>query len=346
MTLNETPIRTSRNFLINNIKLENIEIPEQVEEFKNVHIEGIDKISKNITNSKLVYGNGDILEQNIKEMANNKIAINLQSNKDIHITYNFDDDNLNLVNQIEVEANSNINTNIIIEYKSTTTKKCFHNGIIKVVAKENSNVNIVVVNLLNEKSTNFEAMENIIYDNANLQYTIIDIGGKESISNYYSNLIGENSKNDLKTIYLGGKNQIKDINYIVELRGEKSFVDIDVQGALKANAKKNFKGTIDFKKGCKKAKGNENEFCMLLSDKAKSIALPMLLCTEDDVEGNHGTASGRVDNKQLFYIMSRGLSYNEAVKLIVRANFNKILEKIKNEKLMNEIINEIDNKLN
>ena len=218
MTLNETPIRTSRNFLINNIKLENIEIPEQVEEFKNVHIEGIDKISKNITNSKLVYGNGDILEQNIKEMANNKIAINLQSNKDILMTYNFDDDNLNLVNQIEVEANSNINTNIIIEYKSTTTKKCFHNGIIKVVAKENSNVNIVVVNLLNEKSTNFEAMENIIYDNANLQYTIIDIGGKESISNYYSNLIGENSKNDLKTIYLGGKNQIKDINYIVELR--------------------------------------------------------------------------------------------------------------------------------
>ncbi len=189
-------------------------------------------------------------------------------------------------------------------------------------------------------------MENVIYDNANLQYTVIDIGGKESISNYYSNLIGESSKNNLKTIYLGGKNQIKDLNYIVELRGEKSSVDIDVQGALKENAKKNFKGTIDFKKGCKKAKGNENEFCMLLSDKAKSIALPMLLCTEDDVEGNHGTASGKVDNKQLFYIMSRGLSYNEAIKLIVRANFNKILEKIKNEQLMNEIINEIDNKLN
>ena len=93
MTLNETPIRTSRNFLINNIKLENIEIPEQVEEFKNVHIEGIEEVSKSITSSKLVYGNGDILEKNIKEMANNKIAINLQSNKDIHITYNFDDDN-------------------------------------------------------------------------------------------------------------------------------------------------------------------------------------------------------------------------------------------------------------
>lgn len=88
--------------------------------------------------------------------------------------------------------------------------------------------------------------------------------------------------------------------------GQKSFVDIDVQGALKENAKKNFKGTIDFKKGCKKAKGNENEFCMLLSEKAKSLALPMLLCTEDDVEGNHSTASGKVDEEQLFYIMTRG----------------------------------------
>ena len=39
---------------------------------------------------------------------------------------------------------------------------------------------------------------------------------------------------------------------------------------------------------------------MLLSDKAKSIALPMLLCTEEDVEGNHSTASGKVDEKQLF----------------------------------------------
>lgn len=75
---------------------------------------------------------------------------------------------------------------------------------------------------------------------------------------------------------------MKDLNYIVHLRGEKTNVDIDVQGALKDSSKKNFKGTIDFKKGCKKAKGNENEYCMLLSDKAKSIALPMLLCTEAD----------------------------------------------------------------
>ena len=188
-------------------------------------------------------------------------------------------------------------------------------------------------------------MENILEDNSDLNYTIIDIGGKNSIQNYYSNIIGKSAKNDLKTIYLGSENQIKDINYIAELRGQKSFVDIDVQGALKENAKKNFKGTIDFKKGCKKATGNENEECMLLSNKAKSIALPMLLCSEEDVEGNHSSSAGKVGEKELFYIMSRGFNFKEAMKLMVRAKFNKILENIKDENLKQEILDEINTKL-
>ena len=114
---------------------------------------------------------------------------------------------------------------------------------------------------------------------------------------------------------------------------------------MKDSSKKNFKGTIDFKKGCKKAKGNENEYCMLLSDKAKSIALPMLLCTEADVEGNHSTASGKVDESAVFYIISRGLSYKEAVRLLVKANFNKIIEGIQDEEVKTEILQEIDKRL-
>lgn len=198
---------------------------------------------------------------------------------------------------------------------------------------------------MNDSSNNFEAYESEILDNATVNYTIVDMGAKNSITNYYANVIGKNGKNDLKTIYLGANEQLKDINYIAELRGEKAYVDIDVQGALNGKSKKNFKGTIDFKKNCKKAVGSENEYCMLLSDKAKSIALPMLLCTEDDVIGNHSTASGKVDSESLFYIMARGFNYNEAVKLIVKARFGKIIERIWDEDVKNMILEEIDKKL-
>ena len=342
LKLNETPIRTSRNFLINNIKLTDVEIPEAVEEFKNVEIIGGKNITENIEETKLTYGLGEILQNNIIKNSNSKLNINAE-NEEIKIIYNFDDENINLINNIVVNATKKCKLYIV--YKSNTNKECFHNGVIKINALENSKIDVVVVNTMNKNSNNFESYENIIEANASVNYTIIDIGGKNSITNYYSNILGEKAKNDLKTIYLGAENNIKDLNYIAELRGKQSFIDIDVQGALSENAKKNFKGTIDFKKGCKKAKGNENEFCMLLSEKARSIALPMLLCTESDVEGNHSTASGKVDNQELFYIMSRGLSYNEAVKLIVKARFNKILSRIEDEDLRNEIIEKIEEQL-
>ena len=344
LKVNDTPVRTARNFKINNIEVE-LDLPEKIAEFKNVEIIN-DKsiIDSEVSNLPLTYGNGKILEELNYETANSKIRIQTSNKKeDIRIRYNFDDNNLNLINQIEIIANGD--TNVIIEYKSQTSQKCLHNGIIRTIANENAKLNVTIVNLLNENSDNFEAIENRLEKNSKVNYTIIDIGGKTSVSNYYSNLIGENADNDLKSIYLGISEQRKDINYIAELRGTKTNIDIDVQGALKDEAKKNFKGTIDFKKGSKKAKGNENEYCMLLSDKAKSIALPMLLCTEEDVEGNHSTASGKVDEKQLFYIMTRGISYKEAVKLIVKSKFNKIIERISDEELKNEILSEIDKRL-
>ena len=344
LKVNDTPVRTARNFKINNIEVE-LDLPEKIAEFKNVEIIN-DKstIDSEVSNLPLTYGNGKILEELNYETANSKIRIQTSNKKEnIKIRYNFDDNNLNLINQIEIIANGD--TNVIIEYKSQTSQKCLHNGIIRTIANENAKLNVTIVNLLNENSDNFEAIENRLEKNSKVKYTIIDIGGKTSISNYYSNIIGENADNDLKSIYLGIGEQRKDINYIAELRGTKTNIDIDVQGALKDEAKKNFKGTIDFKKGSKKAKGNENEYCMLLSDKAKSIALPMLLCTEEDVEGNHSNASGKVDEKQLFYIMTRGISYKEAVKLIVKSKFKKIIERILDEELKDEILGEIDKRL-
>lgn len=341
LILNETPVRTSNNFRINNISVENVTLPTQKEIFNNIDIRQKGFECENISNNPFAFGTGKVLEDNINNFANH--CLKMQGKGNLTIIYNFDDNNTTLINNLEIIADGD--SNILIIYKSNTDKKCFHNGKIKLISKENAKVDIAIVNLLNNNSDHFEEIENNLYADSTVNYIIIDIGGKNSITNYYSNAKGEKSVNELKTVYLGIENQLKDLNYVAHLNGEKTVVNIDVQGALKDTAKKNFKGTLDFKKGCKKAKGDENEFCMLLSDKAKSIALPMLLCTEDDVEGNHSTASGKVDANDLFYIMSRGIEYKEAIKLIVRARFHKIIENIKDEDIKQEILQEIDRRL-
>ena len=323
LKLNETPIRTANNFRINNIEID-AQIPKIIPEFENVQIiKENSEIDEAVSNRELVFGNNKELENIVFSKANSKIRIvNNQKAENVKITYTFDEDSQVLLNQIDIVASKNIN--VVIEYKSETEKECFRAGIIRTFASNGANINVTVVNLLNDVSTNIESYENDIEADSKVYHKLIDIGAKESISNYFSNAIGKEADNDLKTIYLGQGSQVKDLNYIVHLRGEKTNVD---------------------KKGCKKAKGNENEYCMLLSDKAKSIALPMLLCTEADVEGNHSTASGKVDESAVFYIMSRGLSYKEAVRLLVKANFNKIIEGIQDEKVKTEILQEIDKRL-
>ncbi len=348
--LNETPVRTSRNFNINNIKLDKSIIPQHIGKFENVKILGQTSkinVEKTQNNCDLTYGLGEILTNQIKEKANQNLLITIDSkiNKELQIEFTLDSKNPNLLDNINIIANENSRGTVIIKYNSQENVQGFHNGIIKVLAKENSEVNILIINLTNQKCNNFVSVENTIENEANIKYTFVDFGGKNSITNYYSNLIGEKSVNKVNTIYLGKQNQVFDLNYIGELRGEKSDIDIQVQGALKDNSKKHFKGTIDFKKGCKKSTGNEVEECMLLSETAKSLALPMLLCSEEDIEGNHSSSAGKIGEKELFYIMSRGFELKEAMKLMVRAKFNKVLATIKNEEIRNEIIAEMNNRL-
>ena len=348
--INETPIRTSRNFNINNIKLENINVPENIEKFNGFKLTGGSskiKIEHNPSKIDLTYGIDNFLVNQVEKKANKslKITVDGKIQDTFEINYEFDNSNPVLLDNIEIIANEETNANIVLKYKSKSNIENFHNGVMRVLAKKNSYINIVIVNLMNSISNNFISIENVLEEKSKVNYTIIDFGGKNSIINYYSNIKGKESENNLNTIYLGKDNQLFDLNYIGELRGEKSNINIEVQGALKDNAKKHFKGTIDFKKGCKKATGNENEACMLLSDTAKSLALPMLLCSEEDVEGNHSSSAGKVGEKELFYIMSRGFTLKEAMKLMVKARFNKILENIKNEELKQEIIEEIERRL-
>lgn len=348
LKLNETPVRTSRNFNINNIKLENIKIPENIQAFENVTITGENlEIENSTSNINFVYSLGDFFTEQIKKQANKKIKLEISTKitTSSMIEFKFDKENLSLLEDIEIVADENSKSTIIIKYLSDKNIEAYHNGIIRITAKKGSNVNIIIVNFMNSQSNNFISIENNLEQNSKVKYTVIDFGGKNSITNYYSNLLGEKSENIINTIYLGKEEQLFDLNYIGELRGEKSNIDIEVQGALKDKAKKHFKGTIDFKKGCKKAKGNENEACMLLSDTARSIALPMLLCSEEDVEGNHSSSAGKIGEKELFYIMSRGFELKEAMKLMVRARFNKILQSIKDEELKEQILNEIDSRL-
>ncbi len=351
LILNETPIRTANNYNINNITLKDIDIEENVPQFKGMNI--INNSSKvSVTETKKnkflprYFLSDELIMQSNKDCnVNLKIESNSSNNTQLFIDFEFSKENKSLVDNLDVTVSKNCKLTLILKYDSKDDSVGYHNQLLNIVGKENSNINVIILNFLNKSSNSFVTINNELRKNSKLNYTIIDLGSKNFIMNYYSNMISDYSSNTINSIYIGDNEKVIDLNYILHLRGRECNTDIDIQGALKDNSKKHFKGTIDFKKGCKKSIGNENESCLMLSDKAKSIALPMLLCSEEEVEGNHSSSSGKIDEGDLFYIMSRGFNKKEAMKLMVKAKFNKIIDKLKDENLKSLILDKIDEKL-
>ena len=334
MKINVSPRLTSNNFRINDFEIDEKLFKNNLKEFDSFKLDNV-KIVKKIDKVITKYG------INNKQINNGNFKYELEiidNSKYGIINFDINDDLVDLI-----ELNINKDSNYLINYNSKNS--IYHNGLIKVNVSENVKANIIVINNVNSDSTNIMSFDNICNTDSNLNYLIVDLGGNTSVSNYYSNMIGNNSINNLNSIYVGNKNQVFDINYLVEIFGQNAKCNIDVQGSLSNESRKSFKGTIDFKKGCKGSIGNENEYCVLLSDKVISKSLPMLLCTEEDVIGNHATASGKVDDKTMFYIMSRGISKKDAEKLIVKANFNKLLTMIKDEEIKTKINELIDKKI-
>ena len=139
--LNETPVRTSRNFNINNITIDHVQIPEKIGNFDNVTILAKDaKIEQSNTNNicHLTYGVG------INQKANQKLLLKLdkKNNGEIQIGFGFNKNNRGLVDHIEIEAEEQVKGTIIIKYETEKEIEAFHNGTIRLQAKKNSKVHV------------------------------------------------------------------------------------------------------------------------------------------------------------------------------------------------------------
>ena len=120
-------------------------------------------------------------------------------------------------------------------------------------------------------------------------------------------LSGKESKVEKSIGYFLDGNDKLDMNYVVDHIAPRTECDIDAQGVLEGTSEKVFRGTIDFKNGCAGAVGGEIESVLMRSDDVVCQSIPVILCSEEDVAGNHGASIGKLDEDLLFYMSSRGL---------------------------------------
>ncbi|MDY3983036.1 MAG: SufD family Fe-S cluster assembly protein [Veillonellaceae bacterium] len=239
--------------------------------------------------------------------------------------------------RVFIEAEKGASLELLYVLKGTANKGHL-NLLTEVNAQDNAKVSIKKVQLLGESIQQIEHRYTKLADKSQVTYMSLELGGNDNILNYQEDLDGADCNFVQDIAYMGDKEQKFDISALMTHRGKRSNCDLHALGALNGHSKKTFRGTIDFLRGCSAAEGAEEDTCMLLTPNVHSNSLPLLLCKEDNVVGNHAASAGQLDKSKLFYLMSRGFSENEAKHIIVESMLRPLIDRIGKEDLEEEAL--------
>lgn len=126
-------------------------------------------------------------------------------------------------------------------------------------------------------------------------------------------------------------------DYKVIQLGENSKSHFELVGTLDDKAKKTSSEIIDFKVGATNAEGYETEKVTLLSNEAQNVAKPIILCTEENMHGEHSFSSGHLAPETIDYLRARGVSLERAKRIISREQILHVAKLCKNETIIQEI---------
>ena len=116
-----------------------------------------------------------------------------------------------------------------------------------------------------------------------------------------------------------------------------------IKGVLFDGGNSSYTGKIIIEKKAQQTNSYLNDNILVVGENTKNNSKPILEIEADDVKASHGATTGRVNEDQLYYLESRGLSEVESQNLIVEGFFESLLSKITDDKIKNKIRNKITN---
>ncbi len=218
-------------------------------------------------------------------------------------------------------------------------------------------VNVTLLDLNEESNIYLQSEDNSVIDylaiNNVKSNRVFDIKGEinyhlislnKADENFRINLKTEESKADVKVLSLAKEFESKFVQYISH-DNKATYSNIYNVGIALNKAIVSFDTTGKIEKGMSKSNCRQLSRGIIIDDESKVISKPILLIDEYDCFANHGAAIGKISDEDLFYLMSRGLSKNDAffliLKGIVAPFLDKVYEVFESEEVKEEINKEI-----
>jgi len=245
---------------------------------------------------------------------------------------------INLRLDFELEQNSSLR---LIDFFADSADKNFANILYNFNLKKDSILKNYKIDKFKNDNLKY-SFNNIEQDTNSVSETFILSAG----SNYFKNEVNCNLKGKYSSAFVNGVFSLKEnqqheirttINHLVE--NTKSYQLIKcVLGKLSKAA---YQGKIFVNSKAQKTDGYQLSKAILLDETSEFNAKPELEIYADDVKCSHGSASGSLNENSIFYLMSRGLNYQESKELLINGFLLDVVEKITDSEIKNLIKNMI-----
>jgi Fe-S cluster assembly protein SufD len=163
---------------------------------------------------------------------------------------------------------------------------------------------------------------------ATLQWTIGALGSRLAKVNQHVALTGNGAAAQVNGVMFAEGKQHLSSHTLQHHEAGACRSDLLYKGALQDHARLVWRGMIKVDKDAQKTDGYQRNDNLILSEDARADSIPGLEIEADDVRCTHGATAGRVDDEQIFYARCRGLTRNEAVRMIVAGFFQQVFDRI------------------
>ena len=252
-----------------------------------------------------------------------------------------------LFNHVTIQVGNNAKFNFIENYVNNQKEdKAPFSLVSEVVAHEGAQVNYSsITNQPGEKRGTI-LRRGLTYRDSLINWNVAAMDEADVYHDNTTNILGDGSEANLKIVTLGVKEQKTYFNSEVVNQGLSSKGDILQHGVLLDRSHIVFNGVGFIVKGATGSNAYQSSRMLTLSSEAKADANPMLLIDENDVMAGHGASLGRIDEEQLYYLQSRGLTRKESSRLLVHGFLSPVISELTVDKIKELVTILIDEKIN
>lgn len=271
---------------------------------------------------------------------------NVEITEPLQAVFVHDDAEANLFNHVIVVADDNSSLTYVENYISTVEESnTLANILTEVIATTNARVQYGAVDNLAKGITTYVNRRGVAGRDSEIDWALGSMNEGNTISENTTNLLGDGAKGDTKMVVVGRGEQTQNFTTTVVHYGKHTQGNILNHGVVKESATTIFNGIGKIEHGASKSDAEQTSRVLMLSEKARGDANPILLIDEDDVMAGHAASVGRVDPVQLYYLMSRGIPHTEAERLVIHGFLAPVVNQLPVEKVKKQLTEVIERKV-